>query len=201
MSSTESLTTTNLLACATELLSSGGYRRAQAISAQQWPAANAGVFEDSFGIVAVIIYDTWRDLESTWSDAQAAFVELISRQFSSSDAKAWDGYLVLLTPAAGPYSGVTNIRYDTSRVRKLVATGDELKTLADVERALLPLLPLDTEVPLGEEESVLEMLPQILSNRNVPEGAVRAVLQGFEEQQPLMDRLFSYLGGNEDQGS
>jgi hypothetical protein len=140
MNITESLTTTNLLAAATKLLSNGGYTRAQTLTGPQWPAANAGVFEDSFGIVAVIIYETWRDLESTWSEAQAAFVELISKQFTSNDAKAWDGYLVLLTPAAAEYSDVTKIRYDTTRVRKLVATGDELKTLADVGRVLLPLL-------------------------------------------------------------
>lgn len=193
MSNTESLTTTNLLAAASGLLLSGGYQQVHERSVDdRWHASNVRLFEDRFGIVAIVVYETWRDLLSRWPDAQAALVDLISQNVSSNDAKAWEGYLVLLTLGVGSHSEVNTIRYDTSRVRKLVATGDDLRILADVERALLPLLPLG-DVPLvAEQDSALEMLPQLLERRNIPEEAVRLIVLAFREQQPLLEQLHRY---------
>lgn len=193
MSNTESLTTTNLLAAASGLLLSGGYQQVHEKSVDdRWRASNVRLFEDRFGIVAIVVYETWRDLLSRWPDAQAALVDLISQNVSSNDAKAWEGYLVLLTLGVGSHSEVNTIRYDTSRVRKLVATGDDLRILADVERALLPLLPLG-DVPLvAEQDSALEMLPQLLERRNIPEEAVRVIVHAFREQQPLLEQLHRY---------
>ena len=193
MSNTESLTTTNLLAAASGLLLSGGYQQVHERSVDdRWRASNVRLFEDRFGIVAIVVYETWRDLLSRWPDAQAALVDLISQNVSSNDAKAWEGYLVLLTLGVGSHSEVNTIRYDTSRVRKLVATGDDLRILADVERALLPLLPLG-DVPLvAEQDSALEMLPQLLQRRNIPEEAVRLIVLAFREQQPLLEQLHRY---------
>jgi hypothetical protein len=181
------------LAAASTLLLDGGYKQVDAKHADNlWRASTVRLFEDAFGIVAVVVYETWRDLLSRWPDAQAALVDLISRHVSSSDAKAWEGYLALLTPGVASHSEVTTIRYDTTRVRKLVATGDELKLLADVERALLPLLPLGDERPVAEQDSALEMLPQLLKRRNVPEDAVRVIVKAFREQQPLLELLHVY---------
>jgi hypothetical protein len=193
LSNTESLTTTNLLAAASGLLLSGGYQQVHERSVDdRWRASNVRLFEDRFGIVAIVVYETWRDLLSRWPDAQAALVDLISQNVSSNDAKAWEGYLVLLTLGVGSHSEVNTIRYDTSRVRKLVATGDDLRILADVERALLPLLPLG-DVPLvAEQDSALEMLPQLLQRRNIPEEAVRLIVLAFREQQPLLEQLHRY---------
>ena len=122
-------------------------------------------------------------------------MELISRHMSSQDAKAWEGYLVMLTPSMpGPTAQLeTNqIRYDTNRVRKLVATGDELTKLSDVERVLLPLLPLKIGNFLNVGESVLEMLPRLLSQRGVPENATNTIVRAYREQRPLLERLHEY---------
>lgn len=59
--------------------------------------------------------------------------------------QAWDGYLVLLTPSLQPsstWTEGTEIRYNTSRVRKLVGTCDDLKSLRDVQNILQPVLPV-----------------------------------------------------------
>jgi hypothetical protein len=191
----EGLTMTDLLAAVSEYLCGGGYQRIGDAGRGEWPTESVRLFEDPYGIVAVVVYDTWHDLLSGWIDAQDALVQLISRHISKSDAKAWDGYLVLLTPgvmASDTRNEATQIRYDTGRVRKLLATGDDLKSLADVERALLPLLPLEPELELEEQESVLDMLPNLLSTRGIPDDVVRVVIEAFSEERPLVERLHAY---------
>ena len=88
-------------------------------------------------------------------------MELVSKYTSSYDAKSWEGYLVLLTPSSVPKRGLlklTEIRYDISRVRKLVATGDDIKTLDSVRQFLLPLLPLQVETinDVGKTKNLAE---------------------------------------------
>lgn len=195
MAKGEGLTTTDLLAAVSDCLCGGGYERIGDDRRGQWPTESVRLFEDAYGVLAVVVYDTWRDLLSGWVDAQDALVQLISRHISRSDAKAWDGYLVLLTPgimASDTRNAATQIRYDTTRVRKLLATGDDLKSLGDVERALLPLLPLEPELELDEQESVLKMLPSLLSGRGIPDDVARIVIEAFSEQRPLVERLHAY---------
>lgn len=189
------LTPTDILASASEILAENGYSQVPETVRGQWPAQSARLFEDPYGIVAVVTYDTWRDLVSSWAEVQTSFVELVSKYVTSSEAKAWEGYLILLTPSiltSDGYSEAERIRYDTSRVRKILATGDELKGLADVEQVLMPLLPL-REVALGREESSLDVLPELLSRRDIPVESARVIVRAFVEQQPLMERLHGYL--------
>lgn len=192
MSKAEQLTPTDILAAASSYLTEGGYRQVEDVALGELPGGNARLFEDVYGIVAVVVYDTWRDLSASWPEAQATLVELISKYVGRGEAKAWDGYLVVFTPSvlsAEARLEAETIRYDTSRVRKLVAAGDQLGTLSDVERALLPLLPLEAYVALEEHESVLERLPELLARRDLPEGAVRSVIQAFAEQLPLVEHI------------
>lgn len=189
------LNTTQLIAAASDFLSAGGYRRIEEDRLGKWTAESVRLFEDAYGIVAIVVYETWRELLSGWPDAQESLVELISRHMSASDAKAWDGYLVLMTSAVmSSESGgrSTDIRYDTSRVRKLLAAGDELKSVADVGRVVLPLLPLEPEMDLLKQGSPLDVLPDLLSKKGIPEASVRALVEAFSQQQPLIDRLHSF---------
>lgn len=204
MAESFSMTATDLLAAASSILAERGYQRIDSALVGDWPTHNSRIFEDDCGIVAVVVYETWEDLSSSWVDAQASLVELISKYMTSYDAKAWEGYLVLLTPSLLGKDArleATRIRYDTSRVRKLLATADELKTLKDVERLLLPLLPLQVELVAGLGESVLDMLPSLLSTKGLPEAAVRTVVDAFLEQQPLVERLDEYRRKNENYGN
>ncbi len=187
------LTSTDILAAATDALCSSGYARVgDTRESAQTPSAR--LFEDPYGIVAVVVYETWEDLSSRWPDAQAWLVDVISKSMSSSEAKAWEGYLVLLTPSVVGTSAHTDadrIRYDTARVRKLVATGEELRNVGDVHRALLPLLALD-DVGVGKQESTLEMLPDLLSKKGHPRRAVLVVVNAFRDQLPILEKLHDY---------
>jgi hypothetical protein len=188
------LTPTDILAAASDVLTAGGYRRAPRDEQVQWPSQNARLFEDAYGIVGVVVYDTWQALSETWLEAQASLIETMSNFVTSSDPKAWEGYLVLFTPsvlAGEARLEAERIAYDTNRVRKLVATGEELRALSDVQRALLPLLPLD-EVQIGPEAAALGLLPEILAAKGVEREAVDIVIDAFIDQQPLVERLHEY---------
>jgi len=196
MSDDRHLTATQILASASETLTDGGYTRIEGELGGKFSAGSTRLFEDPYALVAVVVFETWRELEASWPEAQGAFVDLISNFVTASDAKAWDGYIVLLTPALmspETKSQATDIRYDTSRVRKLVGSGDELKSLSDIDRVLLPLLPLDSESDVQERESVLNQLPNLLSGQGVPQGAVRAIVDAFVQQRALMERLSEYV--------
>jgi len=186
------LTTSQLLAAVTERLASGGYNAVQTSDA--WPSSSR-VFEDVYGIVAVVAYETWTELTENWPDAQGQLVELISTHLTRPEPKAWEGYLVLLTPSEAPTGAraeFADIRYDTNRVRKLVAAGDDLQTLDDVEQALLPLLPLEVEAQVGSGPGLLERLPGLLAERNIELEAARAVVSAFVANESILERLHEF---------
>ena len=188
------LTPTDLLAAASELLEQGGYTRVSGGVVDSWATAGTRLFEDVYNVVALVVYETWQELDAGWPAAQAELVELISAHMTRSDPKAWDVYLVLLTPgpAIDGDRGPSDIRYDTSRVRKLVAAGDELQVVGDVERALLPLLPLDAVTATAGERSTLTMLPEILAKHGVEPQTVSVVVEAFRTQRSLVESLHDY---------
>src|SRR6266849_7632510 len=99
MSPENLLTSTDILAAASAALALGGSRRiGESISGKI--AGTARIFEDPYSVVQLVVYETWTDLDSNWTDAQAVLVEIISKYVVSTEPKAWDGYLVLLTPAS-----------------------------------------------------------------------------------------------------
>jgi hypothetical protein len=187
------VTVTDLLAEAARLLTANGYTEANPDLTGSWLPSNGRIFEDAYGVVGVVAYETWKDLEHGWPDAQASLGKLISDRVSRADPKSWEAYLVLLTPGVlGDEDRVTSqlIRGDTNSARKLLATGDELHSLANVERVLLPLLPLTTEVSVPDEGNLLDRLPELL---DVEAGAVRTIVEAFRNQQPIIERLHQYL--------
>lgn len=189
-------TTTTLVATATEVLLGAGYRRVDRSRIGEWPAPEGRVFEDPYSVAAVVGYETWTDLAATWLDAQAALADLLSRHFHREDAKAWDGYLVLMTPSVLPRESRLDalaLRSNTTHTRKLLITGEDVQTLDDVERGLLPLLPLHGDVVAQQPVSVLELLPDLLERRGVRRDAVEAVIRAFAEQQPPAERLNELL--------
>jgi hypothetical protein len=198
-----SMTATDLLATASRCLEERGYRQADSGSVAHWPFSQSRLFEDQYGIVAIVVYETWGDLSLNWIDAQASLVDLMSQHMSTQDAKAWEGYLVLLTPSlTGRETSLeaTRIRYDVSRVRKLVVTGNEIRTIADVETFLLPLLPLEVG-PSTLPHSVLELLPNLLEVKGIPTAETRVVIDAFLEQKPIVESLHEYRSQHENKGN
>lgn len=191
-----SLTPTDLLAAATEALHAGGFKRVADSVSRDWPFT-ARLFEDDYSIVCAAVYGTSAELASGWTEAQAHLVELMSTHLGRGDAKSWEGYLVLLTPgipSAATRSSVAKIRYDTNRLRKLVATGDELITITDVGRALLPVLPLGAGVAPQAPVSAFDLLPELLEGRGIAREASALLLEAFDRGEPLMECLQQWGG-------
>ena len=191
-------TSSTLLASVEELLQQNGYRLAGQRAVAGWDLPTSKLFEDPYSLVAVVVFDTWRELLTTWPDAQALLVDTMSAQLSKTEAKSWDAYLVLLTPSftdTGGARDVNAIRYNTARVRKLIATGDELQTLEDVERTLLPLLPVAT-VAVTSPRDVLKSLVEALIQRGLDPDDVTQAVSAFSSNVPLMPAL--HRGEDED---
>jgi hypothetical protein len=189
------LTITDLLAVASLTLEESGYKRVEHVEFPELNNPGVRVFEDLYNIVAVAAYNTWAELDANWNGTQAGLVELISEYLDQSEAKAWDGYLVLITPSilnAPETERLIEIRYNTSRLRKLIAAGNELTVLEDVKRLLAPLLPLQVEALPLDRRSVLDELPSLLAAKGVSEPAVRVLVDAYLEQNPLVESLHKF---------
>ena len=187
----QQLTPTSVYAEAGRVLEGGGFSRVSEQIVGEWEAIGARVFEDRYCIVGVVVYETSAELVSGWPRAQAMLVELMTRFVGRGEPKAWEGYLALFTPARPENRlEIDTIRRDTTRVRKFVTTGEELKGLKDIERALLPLLPL-SEAEGSGDESALEILPRLLERHGVAQNLSQALIDAFEQQRPLMGNCYT----------
>lgn len=195
MTDSQAFTSTDLIAAASQTLIVNGYSQITG-RFRDWDTPTSRLFEDEYGIVGIVAFDTCADLLRTWPDLQASLVEVISRHVGKEEAKSWDGYLVLLSPGLAPSESIAmdEVRYNTTRLRKLVATADDLKSATDVERVLRPLLPLPQERANLGQESALDLLPRLLAEQRIPEGVTRVLVDAFREQSPLLERLHQQGG-------
>lgn len=181
-------TPTGLLAKATSLLTDAGYVAVTAKHAD-WSTQTSRVFEDKYNIVGLVVFPTCHELLASWLKLQESLVHFISRHVMATEGKAWDGYLVLLTPATVPSEriAVESIRYDTARLRKLVATGEELSSDSDVERVLRPLLPMPPSTGVTTSDSILSLLPSLLSEHQIPTQVTEELVAAFTARTSLME--------------
>lgn len=189
MDGSDALTTSQVLGAATELLAEGSYSSVPTPSS--WPGT-ARVFEDSYGIVALHIFDTVAHLMEGWPVAQGQLVDLISEHLTRPEPKAWEGYLALFTTGpsrADDRASVVELRYDTNRVRKLVSTGEELETLDDVRTALLPLLPLKLDPPSTARAGVLDLLPDLMADEETRREVIEVLIDSFVGNSSIVERL------------
>ena len=194
MATVPSLTDTQVLAQATSILTDGGYTLVTAPSS--W-TGTVRLFEDSYGIVALHLFDTWSQLVDSWPDAQGLLVDLISEHLTRPDPKASEGYLVLIT--AAPITQIelaeqAGIQYNTNRVRKLVITGGDLERLDDIRLALLPLLPLEIDETAANQAGLLEQLPDLLADDDVTPEDVNVIVEAFIRNESIIERLHQYRG-------
>jgi len=188
-------TSTDLIVAASQTLIDGGYHQIAA-RFREWDTPTSRLFEDEYGVVGIVVFDTCAELLRTWPDLQASLVDVISRHVGKEESKSWDGYLVLLSPGIAPSASaaIEDVRYNTTRLRKLVATADDLKRPTDVERVLRPLLPLPQERANLGQESALDLLPRLLAEQKISEGVTRVLVDAFREQSPLLERLHQQWG-------
>ncbi len=184
-----------MIALASETLSMNGYRVVRDMTDMRKLGDQALLAEDAYSVISVVAFETWRQLEKDWAEAQADLVDLLARRLSRSAPKAWDGYLVLL--CAGEPSDrleADRIERDTSRVRKIVATGGRLRTSTDVARVLDLLLPLELPSDLSAVEDVLDALPELMK-KTVDRSKLRIVVNAFRDGEPPLERLHESGGG------
>jgi hypothetical protein len=183
------LSSTQLTAAATEILLKNGYRQ---VGAPKDSPILSRLFEDEYGIVSLQVYDTWQSLRDEWNISQGQLVDLMSSRLGRPEPKSWEGYLVLLTvgdPPEADRQDVVDLRYNTNRLRKLVATGQELETVDDVQTALLPLLPLNVEPPSTSDAGLLARLPDLLAGEGVDRAVTEAAVTSFLHNESIMERL------------
>lgn len=193
----ELISTLDLLVAATDILVRNGFSRATPHILPEIDFSRQAIFEDPYSIVAIIVFDTWHELVSKWANAQTSFVDLVSRNISKDEMKSWDCYLLLWTADYTPFSSSGErevIRYDTSRVRKLVASGEELKEIADVEAALLPLLPIVDTINASTQMGVLDRIPSLLESRELSASKIQRVIDAFEKQESLAEAIHNFGG-------
>jgi hypothetical protein len=184
-----SLSSTGIIAAAREILSANGFQVSSEHGLTALEPGRSLLAEDEYAVIALVAYDTWTDLQSEWQDAQAELVALLAKRLARSAPKAWDGYLVLLcgVPTVDK-AAISAIERDTTRVRKIVATGETLRTINDISRVLDPFLPLETSGNAAEIPDVLAMLPDLLK-AEVPIPATQVVIDAFRAMEPPLERL------------
>jgi len=142
------LTPTVIIAAAREILAANGFRISSESGLTTLQPGRSLLAEDDYSVLELVAYQTWSELQAEWTDAQAELVGLLAKRLARSAPKAWDGYLVLFcTARTSDKVGISVIERDTARVRKIVATGEALKTTADISRVLDPFLPLARRGP------------------------------------------------------
>jgi len=184
------LTPTDLIAAASSVMEAGGYQTIRE-GFPEWNTTSTRLFEDKYNVVGIAVFTTTIELLSSWADLQGALVDVISRHVGQAESKAWDGYLVLLTTGIAPSSDVEieDLRYDTTRLRKLVATGEDISSARDVERLLRSLLPLRSEHASIGQGTTLDLLPGLLAEQGISKKTTEVLVKSFIEHGPLMDEL------------
>lgn len=184
-------TPVEILGAATERLLTVGFSKVQELPLDSGEILRC--FEDSVSIIGLIEFATWTALETRWLDAQSALVGLLSERLNRNDPKAWEGYLLLFTTDDPPNAAALDaIRRDTTRLRKIVTTGSELESLSDVERSLLPVLPLSSGRVDGARGRVLDRLPELLAATGIDENLVRRVVGAFDDNRNPMEEIWTW---------
>lgn len=184
-------TATQVLGAATELLVANGFVSAHEIELESGQPLR--IFEDRLSVVGLVYFDTWRALEDNWVGAQGALVELMSSGLTRSDPKSWEGYLLLFTPDEPTDAlALDRIRRDTTRLRKLVTTGSELRSITEVSSALLPVLPLTLSDRPLEGGRILDRLPELLATSGTSPELTRLVVEAFEENRSPMEEIWNW---------
>lgn len=193
----DGLTATSLLAAAQSTLEGAGYKLIEPTSGQAAFYDQARILQNQYSVVMVASFETWESLAETWTDYQGVTVETMSRFLRQGDSKAADGYLVLLTPMPVSVGEIettrlNRIRSDTSRLRKLVGTGDDLRTISDIRKVIAALIPLAVRPDGSSTDDSLDALPRILEQRNVEAAATKVVVDAFKANTPIMPLLHQF---------
>lgn len=185
------LTPGQLLGAVANTLVAAGFRRVE--EQRERRPTDLLLFEDAFAIVAAGVFESCDRLIREWSACQGWLVETMSAHLSKAEAKSWDGYLVLLTtslPTELEQLALEHITRDTSHTRKLVASGERLRTLVDVDAALAPFLPVVSASQQGNPGAILDDVRRLLRTHGVRPATSEAIVDAFINQENMVEAIF-----------
>lgn len=190
-----------LVAAVSDSLTGAGYTRGEPPSTPKLSRAELRLFEDPYGIVGVAGFERCSHLLEDWDEVQGRVANAIADRLGRDEPKAWDGYLVLLTPEVPPPDAersVMKIQYDTSLLRKFVSTGASAKTIADIDRLLAPLLPIRVGVDRKSGGNLLDSVPDLLGSVGLEPSMGEAVIQAFVHEESVPVTVHRYMWPDED---
>lgn len=165
----------DILQSSNDLLNDAGYL-AQRLRIGQREAL---IFEGDTVQGFLFVYDSSVSLMKSWSVDSDVAIATYQFGLRKSGSKAWNTYLVLLTPESSDYvsaSLLSAIEEDLRGTRKVAKGG--IQNLADLHAALLPLLPLQN-APRLEAVDMQEEIRQRATE--LPPRAVEAFLSDAKE--------------------
>lgn len=179
----------SMIALSREQLSRAGYRVFEGVDGSVFPGSNSILAEDKYNILAILTFDTWSELVAQWAEAQATLVNLLEKRLARSSPKFYDAYLVLLCSGAPEtVEELAAIERDTSRVRKIVATNEKLKTTGDLARILNIFMPLNAIELSNDTPDILTTLPDLM-NVTVDQELIKVVISAFKNLSPPLTAL------------
>jgi len=119
-----------------------------------WTSTTPAVicFENAALIGFVHVFPSANDLLTHWQEAQNAALSRHAPALRAAGAKAWNVYSVFLTAEQIPTQqrAVERIEEDFTLTRKIARAG--MRTQDDLERTLLPLMPVRAQPLLSETD-------------------------------------------------
>ncbi len=101
------------------------------------------LFEDEAIFGFVVLFDDAVQLLESWKSKQALFIQRNATALKRAHMKSWNCYSIYLSSQPAPTSlkpFLAEIEEDLALTRKIV--GDGIATPRDIQRALLPILPI-----------------------------------------------------------
>ncbi len=138
------------------------------------PSKDTFIFEDESLAGFVWIAPDVPSILKNWQAKQGTFLADKDEQLRKSRGKSWNVYSVFLTeddPSPDEENKLVLIEEDFRGTRKLARAG--LRTSSHIARALLPLIPLQNLVVLGEEDAMSRLKTRLAA---IPGALLDAIL-------------------------
>jgi len=160
----------NLLTEARSILDGAGYRTHLPKS-----SSDRLIFEDDTLIGFISVHSKVEEIVEKWQREQDAFLREHAPALRKEPNKAWNLYAVFLTSAPCPPAlkkEITNVEEDFRSTRKIV--GFEIETHIDLVRAVITLLPIQSQVVLQPQDLIARLrqiieIPQLLEDQSLDE--------------------------------
>jgi hypothetical protein len=137
------------------------------------------IFEDATTVGFVFAYRDSAELIAHWKEDSSSVISRYALALRRADRKAWNTYVVFISSGATDdraLVALSAIEEDLSGTRKIARAG--LADRADLQAALLPLLPLQSAPRLEAVNIVAEIRQR---TTELPQRAVDAYLASIED--------------------